>query len=120
MRPSQIAKLVVLMFLFWILAWAASTAANFIIEYNWWKEVGQVDTWIGMLWYSIAPAAAGAVVAFFALWVAHASGLRFAGIHGKDFRVYSRLIPFALALVAIVFASNWTDSGTAPRVLWAG
>ena len=109
MRPSQIAKLIVLVFLFGIAAWAASTAANFIIEYNWWKEVGQVDTWIGMLWYSIAPAAAGAVAAFIALWVAHASGLRFAGIHGKDFRWYSRLIPFVLGLVAIVFASNDID-----------
>src|SRR5882724_3976523 len=115
MRPSQIAKLIVLMFLFGIIFWAASTAANFIIEYNWWKEVGQVDTWIGMLWYSIAPAAAGAVVAFCALWAAHASGLRFAGIHGKDFRVYSRLIPFALAFVAIVFASNSIDYWTVMR-----
>src|SRR5712671_1075567 len=115
MRPSQIAKLIVLMFLFGIISWAASTAANFIIEYNWWKEVGQVDTWIGMLWYSIAPAAAGAVVAFCALWVAHASGLRFAGIHGKDFRVYSRLIPFGLAFVAIVFASNSIDYWTVMR-----
>ena len=40
--------------------WAITTAANFIIEYNWWKEVGQVGTWISMLWYSIAPFAAGA------------------------------------------------------------
>jgi uncharacterized membrane protein (UPF0182 family) len=115
MRPSQIAKLIVLMFLFGIFAWAASTAANFIIEYNWWKEVGQVDTWIGMLWYSLAPAAAGAVVAFVALWVAHASGLRFAGIRGRDFRLYSRLIPFALAFVAIVFASNVIDYWTVMR-----
>src|SRR6202521_3606428 len=115
MRPSQIGKLIVLSFLVGIIAWAASTAANFIIEYNWWKEVGQVDTWIGMLWYSIAPAAAGAVVAFVALWVAHASGLRFAGIRGKDFRLYSRLIPFALAFVAIIFASNSIDYWTVMR-----
>jgi uncharacterized membrane protein (UPF0182 family) len=115
MRPTQIAKLIVLMFLLGIIAWAASTAANFIIEYNWWKEVGQVDTWIGMLWYSIAPAAAGAVVAFIALWVAHASGLRFAGIRGKDFRWYSRLIPFGLAFVAIIFASNSIDYWTVMR-----
>jgi uncharacterized membrane protein (UPF0182 family) len=115
MRPSQVAKLIVLMFLFGIVAWAASTAANFIIEYNWWKELGQVDTWVGMLWYSIAPAAAGAVVAFVALWVAHASGLRFAGIRGKDFRLYSRLIPFALAFVAFIFASNSIDYWTVMR-----
>src|SRR6202051_4967655 len=115
MRPSQVAKIIVLMFLFGIVAWAASTAANFIIEYNWWKEVGQVDTWVGMLWYSIAPAAAGAAVAFVALWVAHASGLRFAGIRAKDFRFYSRLIPFALAFVAIIFASNSIDYWTVMR-----
>src|SRR5260221_7931524 len=115
MRPSQIAKLIVLSFLFVIIAWVATTAANFVIEYNWWKEVGQVDTWIGMLWYSIAPAAAGAVVAFVALWVAHASGLRFAGIRQQDFRLYSRLIPFALAFVAIMFASNAIDYWTVMR-----
>jgi uncharacterized membrane protein (UPF0182 family) len=115
MRPSQLAKLVVLIFVFGILAWAASTAANFIIEYNWWKEVGQVDTWIGMLWYSIAPAAAGAAVAFVALLVAHGAGLRFAGIRGSEFRLYSRLIPVAVAFVAIIFASNFIDYWTVMR-----
>src|ERR1700674_1650279 len=115
MRPSQIGKLIVLSFLVGIIAWAATTAANFIIEYNWWKEVGQVDTWIGMLWYSIAPAAAGAAVAFVALWVAHASGLRFAGIRGEDYRLYSRLLPFALAFVAIIFASNSINYWTVMR-----
>src|SRR6202140_204491 len=115
MRPSQVARIIVLMFLFGIGAWAASTAANFIIEYNWWKEVGQVDTWVGMLWYSIAPAAAGTVVAFIALWVAHGSGLRFAGIHQQDFRLYSRFIPVGLAIVAIVFASSSIDYWTVMR-----
>ena len=115
MRPSQIGKLIVLSFLLGIIAWAATTAANFLIEYNWWKEVGQVDTWVGMLWYSIAPAAAGTVVAFIALWVAHASGLRFAGIRQQDFRLYARLIPFGLALVAILFASSSIDYWTVMR-----
>src|ERR1700687_474930 len=115
MRPSQIGKLIVLSFLVGIIAWAATTAAIFIIEYNWWKEVGQVDTWVGMLWYSIAPAAAGAVVAFIALWVAHASGLRFAGIRQQDFRLYARLIPIGLAGVAILFASSSIDYWTVMR-----
>ena len=41
-----------------LLALAVSSVriAGFIIEYNWWKEVGQVGTWISMLGYSIAPA----------------------------------------------------------------
>ncbi len=103
MRSSQIRNLIVLGVLTVVALWAASTAADYIIEYNWWKEVGQVDTWLGMLWYSIAPAAAGSIVAFFALWVAHARGLHFAGILPRDHRLYSRLVPVGLAIVAILF-----------------
>ena len=80
MRPSQIRNLIVLVVSLLVLGWMITTAADFIIEYNWWKEVGQASTWISMLWYSIAPAAAGALVAFIALWVAHARGLHFAGV----------------------------------------
>jgi uncharacterized membrane protein (UPF0182 family) len=85
MRPSQIRNLILLLILLaLILLGLTNTIANFIIEYNWWKEVGQVGTWISMLWYSIAPAAAGALVAFIALWVAHAQGLHFAGARRRD------------------------------------
>ena len=90
MRPSQIRNLIVLGVLLALALWASSTAADFIIEYNWWKEIGQVNTWVGMLWYSIAPAAAGSLLAFIALWVAHARGLHFAGILSRDYRMYSR------------------------------
>ena len=79
MRPSRIRNLILLpALLALILLGLTSTIANFIIEYNWWKEVGQVETWISMLWYSIAPSVVGALVAFIALWVAHARGLHFA------------------------------------------
>src|ERR1035441_6277761 len=115
MRPSQIRNLIVLSFSLVFLGWLVSAAADFTIEYNWWKEVGQVDTWFGMLWYSIAPAAAGAVMAFIALWMAHASGLHFAGIRQRDFPLYSRLIPVVLALVAILFASSSIDYWTVMR-----
>src|SRR6267142_2980546 len=98
MRPSQIRNLVVLIVLAILALWASSTAADFVIEYNWWKEIGQVNTWVGMLWYSIAPAAAGSLVAFVALWTAHARGLQFAGIRSRDYRLYSRLIPVGLAV----------------------
>ena len=98
-----------------IALWASSTAADFVIEYNWWKEVGQVDTWVGMLWYSIAPAAAGSLVAFLALWVAHSRGLHFAGILKRDHRLYSGLVPVGLAIVAIIFASSSIDYWTVMR-----
>ena len=97
MRPSQVRNLVVLVVVVVLGFWGLSVAADFIIEYNWWKEVGQVGTWVSMLWYSIAPFAGGAVVAFVALWVSHARGLDFAGIRKRDFPLYSRLVPVGLA-----------------------
>ncbi len=115
MRPSQIRNVIVVSTLLAFALWIVSTAANFVVEYNWWKEIGQVDTWVGMLWYSIAPAAAGAVVAFIALWLAHARGLHFAGIRSRDYRLYSRLMPFALAVVAFLFASSSIDYWTVMR-----
>jgi uncharacterized membrane protein (UPF0182 family) len=115
MRPSQIRNLIVLIVLAILALWASTTAADFIIEYNWWKEIGQVNTWVGMLWYSIAPAAAGSLVAFLALWAAHSRGLHFAGILRRDHRLYSLLIPLALAAVAIVFASSSIDYWTVMR-----
>jgi len=94
---------------------AITIAANFIIDYNWWKEVGQVSTWVSMVWYSVAPVGAGTLVAFIALWVAHGQGLGFAGIRRRDFRLYSRLITVGLAIVAILFASASIDYWTVMR-----
>ena len=115
MRPSKIRNLLMLAVLLAISLWAITIAANFIIEYNWWKEVGQVGTWISMLWYSIAPFAAGAFVAFIALWMAHARGLHFAGVRRQDFLLYSRLITVGLAIMAILFALASIDYWTVMR-----
>src|SRR5260370_34280594 len=118
MRRSQIRNLILLALLLALILLAlTSTIANFIIEYNWWKEVGQVETWISMLWYSIAPSVTGALVAFIALWVAHARGLHFAGVRRRDFRLYSRLVPGGLAVVSIPFASASLDYSTMMRVV---
>ena len=115
MRSSQLRNLVVLAVLVVGVLWAGSTAADFVIEYNWWKEIGQVSTWASMLWYSIAPAAAGTVIALVALWIAHARGLHFAGIPSRDHPLYSRLVRVGLAIVAYIFASNSIDYWTVMR-----
>src|SRR4029077_3491385 len=100
---------IVIVALFGLLLWAITIAANFIIEYNWWKELGQASTWFKMLWYSIAPGAVGAVVAFIALWLAHSRGVRFAGVRSRGFRFYYWLVAAGLGLVAILFASASID-----------
>ena len=57
MRRSQIAKLILVAVVLALLV-ASAKVADLLIEYNWWREVGQVDTWLRMLGYQIAPAAA--------------------------------------------------------------
>jgi uncharacterized membrane protein (UPF0182 family) len=117
MRPSQIRNLIVAALLLLVLSWTVTTTANFIIEYRWWKELGQAGTWISMLWYSIVPVAAGAFVASVALWVAHARGLQFAGVRRRDFRLYSRLAAVGLAIVGISSASASINYWTVMRFL---
>ena len=115
MRPSHIRVFILVLVSLALLGWAIPTAANFIIEYNWWKEVAQVDTWFSMLWYSIAPGAVAALLAFIALYVAHARGLHFAGVRQRDYPLYSRLVPIGLAVIAMVFASASIDFWTVMR-----
>ena len=115
MRPSHIRVFILALVSLAFLGWAVPTAANFVIEYNWWKEVAQVNTWISMLWYSIAPGAVGAIVAFVALYVAHARGLHFAGVRQHDYPLYSRLVPVGLAVLAMLLASASIDFWTVMR-----
>ena len=105
MRPSHLRIVIAFLLLLAVAFWAIPACAHLIIEYNWWKEIGQTATWFSMLWYSAAPAALGTLAAFLALYVAHARGLHFAGIRPRDVRLYSRLVPVGLALVALLFAS---------------
>ena len=114
-NPKRIRNLILLAALVIFCLWAISTVADLIISYNWWKEIGQVGTWISMLWYSIAPTGAGTVIAFAALFVAHSRGLEFAGIRRRDFPLYSKLVPVGLAIVAALFSSASLDYWTIMR-----
>jgi len=115
MRPSHIRIVIAVLLLLAFVGWVIPMGANFIIEYNWWKEVGQLPTWFGMLWYRTAPAVLGTLVAFIALYVAHMRGLHFAGVRARDVRLYSGLISIGLALVALVVASAAIDYWTVMR-----
>ncbi len=115
MRPSHIRAVILLVVSLFLISWAVPAAANFLVEYSWWKELAQVNTWVSMMWYSVAPSAAGALIAFIALYLAHRYGLQFAGIRQRDFPLYSRIVPVGLALFAIMFASSSIDSWTIMR-----
>jgi len=95
-----------------VLLLGARTLASYAIEIAWWKELGQFRTWLSMLTYSVAPLAAATAVAFFALWIAHARALKFAGTRLGEHPLYARLATLgALALGYLIAASSidtWT------------
>ena len=61
LRASRITLIVLLL----VLLFGTRTLASYAIEIQWWKELGQFNTWLSMLYYSVAPVAGR-----------HAAGLR--------------------------------------------
>src|SRR5580658_10549445 len=82
-----------------VLLFAARTIASYVIDVEWWKELGQLDTWLSMLTYSFAPLAAATVLAFASLWVTHARALKFAGTSLGEHNLYARLSALGLLLL---------------------
>ena len=64
---------------------------SLLIDYSWWKELGQTHTFIDLYTLSTLPIAAGTILCWIALLVAHARGVRFAGGRASDYPIYSRL-----------------------------
>jgi hypothetical protein len=103
-----------------LILFGARTGASWVLDYEWWKEMGQMATWISMLIYGVAPIVAAAVVAFFAFWVAHARALKSAGTGLRAHPTYARLSTLAIALFAILFATAAIDSWTVVRYFGGG
>lgn len=90
----------------------ARAIAQLVIEYAWWSEVGQLDTWQNIILYSFAPVVLAMLVAFAILWIVHARALKFSGASLRDYPGYARLSTLVLLLLSFVIArgslSNWT------------
>jgi len=108
-------KWIVLLVLVVLILLAARTIASFVIEYQWWREMGQVITWIDMLLYALSPVAVASVLAFIILFVAHARGMKFAGIRLGQHSLYAKITAVVLLLIAVLVASSTIDTWTAVR-----
>src|SRR5260370_20276769 len=95
----------------------ARSFASYVIEYEWWKEMGQTATWFAMLTYQLAPLAAATLIAFAALWIAHARALKFAGTALSEHRIYNKISTLALLLIGFLVASASIDTWTVVRYL---
>ncbi|MGC8884318.1 MAG: UPF0182 family protein [Bryobacteraceae bacterium] len=97
---------------------SARWIAGLAIEYQWWKEMRQVETWLQMLSYNLVPAALAALAAFLALWVAHARGMKHAGTGLRHHPVYAGISTVVLLLLGAFVAAATVDGWTIVR--WAG
>ncbi len=95
----------------------ARTAASTVIDYQWWKELGQVSTWLNLYLYGVGPLAAATVLAFICLWAAHFLGLKFGGTHLREHPMYARLSALALLFIGFLVSSASLDSWTVVRFI---
>ncbi len=90
--------------------------ASTLIDYSWWKELHQVDTWISLWIYGTGPVLLTILIFFFAFWIAFRLGLRHAPdsptLGGIRRSILSKLALVALAVLAIIAANATVDSWT--------
>lgn len=90
-----------------------------LIEYSWWSEMHQVDTWVSLLLYGTGPVIIAVVLLFAAFWIAFAAGLRRLGdapLFGFVRRSFvTRIGLLVLAFIAIVAGNATVDSWTVVR-----
>jgi len=115
--PGRAARfgLIGLVILFFIVLIGAKWAASLLMEYSWWKEIGQVNTWIDLYAYSTLPVAVCTMLAWFVLLIAHSRGVKFAGGTVSDYPVYSRLSSVVLLIFAFFVSSATVDNWTVLR-----
>jgi hypothetical protein len=95
-----------------ILFLTARFFCSWIIDYQWWKEMGQLPTWFSMLAYGFFPTAAGTLLGFIVFWIAHARALKHAGTGLGQHPLYAKLstlvIFFLALLVSLASMDTWT------------
>ena len=113
-RRSNGARVTLIVLAFLILLGARSLA-SFSIEYQWWKELGQTETWFNMLTYGFAPLLVATLLAFGILWLAHARALKFAGTGLGEHSLYAWISSLGLLLVGYLIAVGSIDTWTIVR-----
>jgi uncharacterized protein len=105
-RPGP---LVIVITLFVLLV-AGRYLAGTLLDYEWWREIHQLDTWISQLLYGTLPIAIAALllfVCFAGAW--HFGSRRGSARNAAASRTVSRLILVGIALLALLLASIIID-----------
>ncbi len=95
---------------------SARYIASTLIDYSWWSELHQIDTWVNLLLYGTAPIALAVVLFFCVFWLAFQFGIRNstdALLFGAVPRSLVRKLALAaFALLALFVANVTLDSWT--------
>jgi uncharacterized protein len=102
---------VALLLLFLISRWLT----DWIIDYYWWQEMGQVQTWTRLLAIRYLPFVGAWIVVFAIVWIAHARGLKYAGSSLRDYRLYAWIATAGLAFLALILAGGAADGWVIAR-----
>ena len=100
----------VVIFLF-IVLFFSRTIAQWVIDYHWWTEMGQLETWWLMWMYDPLPSIVAALIAFLILFTVHARAMKAAhtglGQHPEYFHI-SNLVLLVISWFAakICFSSK--------------
>jgi len=98
-----------------LLLFFARAIASYIIDFEWWREMGQVETWISMLLYGVTPGILASVIAFAAFWIAHARGMKAAGTSLGEHSLYAKLSALVILGLAVLVALGAMDNWVAVR-----
>lgn len=93
--------------------------ASTLIDYEWWSELHEVDTWINLLLYGTVPIVLAAILFFFAFWIAFKMGLQHE-LKTSRSSIFKRALVYRIAvlvfaLLAIGVANATVDSWAVVR-----
>lgn len=91
--------------------------ATLAIDYAWWKEMGQVQTWLNLAVYGTAPVLTAGVAAGLVLWVALARGLKASGEGLGTLPRFTRLATVGAFLMGLFIASTTIENWDAVRFI---
>jgi uncharacterized membrane protein (UPF0182 family) len=114
-RAQRLPRLVILAAVLLFLLIFGRSICTLILDYHWWQEIGQVSTWARMMEYRYGPPLIAWVLIWGLLWIAHARGLKYAGIEHATFPGYSRIVAAAAGLVALLIATSTVDGWLVAR-----
>src|SRR5665213_1253247 len=108
-RFAWIAAIVIVLLLF------GRSLCSLFIDYLWWQETNQVNTWLRMGAYRYLPTFAAWLIVFVVLFIAHARGLKHAGTSLRENSLYARLSTLGLAIIAWMISEATIDGWVVAR-----